>query len=60
MKMEKGSRNIKKMNVTQTEILKLFPGKPSPLPECEKKNFVVLCRNDWIDVSCLKSYPLFN
>ena len=60
MKMEKGSRNIKKMNVTETDFLKLFPGKPSPLPECEKKNFVVLCRNDWMDVSVRNSFLLFD
>ena len=54
--MEKGSRKIKKMNVTEKEMLNLFPGKPSPLPECETKNVVVLCRNDWMDVSGRKSY----
>ena len=58
--MEKGSRNIKKMKVTEKEILNLFPGKPSPLPECEKKNFVVLCRNDWMDVSVRNSFLLFD
>ena len=58
--MEKGSSNIKKLNVTEKEILNLFPGKPSPLPDCEKKNFVVLCRNDWMDVSVRNSFLLFD
>ena len=49
--MEKGSRNIKKMNVTEKDFLKLFPGKPSPLPDCGKKNVIILCRDEWMDVS---------